>query len=108
MAYMHLFGTLGSQKSEFSCLKRRKHRQLLGKGALTGQRVGGATRRVEAVSGESLKPSESLVDLEDACFAQSYRESNHRERGGRKKEEAMWRCIAQERGLGGPRYARVR
>jgi hypothetical protein len=41
--------------------------------------VGGATRRVEAVSGESPQQSERLVDLEDAGFSQSHGKSILRE-----------------------------
>lgn len=47
--------------------------------------MGAATRRGETVSGGSPKQSESLVDLEDAGFAQSHGVSNLREQGGRKK-----------------------
>lgn len=65
--------------------------------------MGGATRRVEAVSGESPQQSERLVDLKDAGFAQSHGE--RATSGNRRKEEAVWSCVVQERYLGGPWYA---
>lgn len=50
--YASLCWTLGSQKSEFSCPKRGVgsggEQTAVGKRALTGQRVGGPTKRVGA------------------------------------------------------------